>query len=179
MRKTSQRKTERENNSYSTLSRGPTQHLQSQPLHTPNDLYDHIQLSPSTGQAEFISKTKTDNTNNPSPHHHQESIYLSDETKQPQSSAIQITISSNSISHGDSATLDQPTYAVVNKKKHTTGKEPDHYPPNSFSATKHSITKQNAAKAMESVYFKHENTADKDLQLSTTKESQPKFNQDI
>ena len=67
LRKSSQKKTECDN-SYSVLHREENQQLQSQSLHTPNDLYNHIQLSPSTGQAEFISKTETGNTkNNPSP----------------------------------------------------------------------------------------------------------------
>ena len=40
-----------------------TQQLQPQLLNTPHYLYDPIQLSLSTGQAKFISKTETENIN--------------------------------------------------------------------------------------------------------------------
>ena len=118
VRKLSQQKTECDN-SYSTLSRGPTQQLQPQSLHTPNDLYDHIQLSPSTGQAEFISKTETDNTNNPSPHHHQYGIHHSVDTEQPMSAAVQVTTTSSKYitSREKQSTNGQQTYAVVNKNE--------------------------------------------------------------
>ena len=110
VKKVSQQKTECDN-SYSTLSRGPTQQLQPQSLHTPNDLYDHIQLSPSTGQAEFISKTETDNANNPSPHHHQNNIHQSVDTEQPKSVAVQVTASSkHTPSHEKQSSNGQPTY---------------------------------------------------------------------
>ena len=89
MRKSSQGKTECDS-SYSTLHREGAQQLQPKPLHTLNDLYDRIQLSPSTGQAEFISKTETDNTNNPSPHHSQHSINTSDDMQQPKSAKVHI-----------------------------------------------------------------------------------------
>ena len=57
LRKASQ-KTEYDN-SYSVFHREATQQLQPQSLYPANDLYDHIQLSPSTGQAEFVSKTES------------------------------------------------------------------------------------------------------------------------
>ena len=53
------------NDSYSTLCRGETQqlqpHSQQPPLDT--DLYDQIQLSPSTGQSEMVSTTEIENIN--------------------------------------------------------------------------------------------------------------------
>ena len=96
------------NSLYSTLCRNSTQQLQPQSLHTPNDLYDHIQLSPSTGQTEFISKTETDNTNNPSPHQGQHSIIPSVDKRKPKS-VQPVPLNMN--------TYEQPTYAVVNKVK--------------------------------------------------------------
>ena len=145
VRKFSQQKTECDN-SYSTLSRGPTRQLQPQSLHTPNDLYDHIQLSPSTGQAEFISKTETDNTNNPSPHHHQNSIHQSVDTEQPKSVAVQVTTVTASSKHTPSyekqSSNGQPTYAVVNKNKEQKNKKkPVHCPPKTSAATSLTFTK--------------------------------------
>jgi hypothetical protein len=51
--------------SYSTLCRGETKQLQPHSQQPPTDLYDHIQLTPSTGQAEITSKQ---NINIPSSH---------------------------------------------------------------------------------------------------------------
>ena len=144
LRKSLQQKTECDN-SYSVLRREATQQLQPQSLHTPNDLYDHIQLSPSTGQAEFISKTESDNINNPSPHHHQCSIHYSVDTEQPKSAAMQITdrSSKNIQSHKIEITIDHPTYAVVKKKKERKKeKEPVHCPPKTSAATSLTFTKQ-------------------------------------
>ena len=118
LKKSLQRKSEC-NNSYSTLHRGDTKQLQTQSLHNPNDLYDHIQLSPSTGQTEFISKTETDNTNNPSPHHSQHSINPNIDMQQPKSATVQITAASskNILSHDIESTFEQPYYAAINKRK--------------------------------------------------------------
>ena len=96
---------------YSTLNRESIRQQQPQSLTVLNDLYDRIELSPSTGQTEFISKTDTNNINNPSLRHDQHSIYSSVENEQPMSTAMQTTAK-------------QTTYAVVNKKKQTEGKEP-------------------------------------------------------
>ena len=55
--------------SYSTLNRGTGQQVQIQPQSLQQDsaqLYDQIHLSPSTGQAEYIPKSETANTNNQS-----------------------------------------------------------------------------------------------------------------
>ena len=146
-RKASQ-KTEHDN-SYSVLHRETTQQLQPQSLHPANDLYDHIQLSPSTGQAEFISKTETDNTNNSSPHQRQHSIYHSVDTEQPKSVTVQITAASSiySSSHEKESTKlnGQQTYAVVNKqKKRKKEKEPVHCPSKTSAATSLTLTKQNS-----------------------------------
>ena len=146
VRRFSQQITECEN-SYSTLQRGGTQQLQQQSLHTPvDDLYDHIQLSPSTGQAEFISRTETDNTNNHSPHRNQHTIYLSVDTEQPKSVKVQVTTAS-SPSHEKQSTNGQPTYAVVNKNKERKNeKEPVHCLPKTSAVTSLSLTKQNSTR---------------------------------
>ena len=103
--------------SYSTLCRGTTQQQQSQSLHTSNDLYDQIQLSPSTGQAEFISRNETANTNNPPPHQTEYGIHPSVDKDKPKSAKLKITASTISTQDEDESTSEQPTYAVVNKKK--------------------------------------------------------------
>ena len=136
-------------NSYSVLHREATQQLQPQSLHPANDNYDHIQLSPSTGQAEFISKTERDNTNNPSPRQGQNSMYHSVDTEQPKSATctMQITAASSiySPSHKKESTNGQPTYAVVNKqKKQKKEKEPVHCQPKTSAATSLNLTKQNS-----------------------------------
>ena len=156
-RKASQ-KTEHDN-SYSILHREATQQLQPQSLHPTNDLYDHIQLSPSTGQAEFISKTESDNTNSPSPHQGQHSIYYSVDTEQPKLATMQITdASSNSKevpSHDEESISEQLTYAVVNKKrKQTKQKEPVHCPSEISVATNVSSTNLNTAKGNKSVHIR-------------------------
>ena len=131
--------------SYSTPCR---QQLHPQSLHTPNDLYDHIQLSPLTGQTEFISKTETDNTNNLSPHHGQHSIIPSVDKRKPKS-AQPVPLNMN--------TYEQPTYAVVNKvKKH---KHEIDYERCSSETTDGSLTEQTTVKGKEP-------TGNKDLQQS-------------
>ena len=91
--------------------------MQSQSLHTSNDLYDQIQLSPSTGQAEFISRNETANTNNPPPHQTEYGIHPSVDKDKPKSAKLKITASTISTQDEDKSTSEQPTYAVVNKKK--------------------------------------------------------------
>ena len=104
--------------SYSTLNREKIQQMKSQPLHTPTELYDQIQLSPSTGQAEFISNTECENINNtltPSPH----VIHPCVNKEQPAypNSGVPQTTSSNLSPHKKESTSEQPTYAVVDKKR--------------------------------------------------------------
>ena len=94
LKKNSQKESEYDD-SYSTLCREPNKQLQPQTLHLPNDLYDRFELSPSTGQAEFVVKTETDNTNNPSPHHYQRNTNFFVDTEQPKSSAMQIIVASS------------------------------------------------------------------------------------
>ena len=101
---------------YSTLCRESTQ-TQSQTLDTSNDLYDQIQLSPSTGQAEFISRNETANTNNPPPHQTEYGLHPSVDKDKPKSAKLKITASTISTQDEDKSTSVQPTYAVVNKKK--------------------------------------------------------------
>ena len=180
VRKSPQRKTECDN-SYSTLHREGTQQLQPQSLHTPNDLYDRIELIPSTGQAEFISKTVTDNTNNPSPHECQHSINPRVDMQQPKSTTMQITAASsqNIQTHKSESTLEQPTYAVVNKKKKKTGKELEtaNCPFETIAGKNLSST---TAKTKASVHISHKNTVDEDVvQRKVANGNQLTYNQDI
>ena len=118
MRKSAQkRKVDYVDSSYSTLCRESGQQMQSQSLHTSNDLYDQIQLSPSTGQAEFISRNETANTNNSPPHQTEYGIHTSVDKDKPKSAKLKITASTISTQDEDKSTSEQPTYAVVNKKK--------------------------------------------------------------
>ena len=116
MRKSTQNKIDYDS-SYSTLCRESGQQQQSQSLHTSNDLYDQIQLSPSTGQAEFISRNETANTNSPPPHQTEYGIHPSVDKDKPKSAKLKITASTISTQDEDKSTSEQPTYAVVNKKK--------------------------------------------------------------
>ena len=118
MRKSAQkRKVDYVDSSYSTLCRESGQQMQSQSLHTSNDIYDQIQLSPSTGQAEFISRNETANTNNPPPHQTEYGIHPSVDKDKPKLAKLKITASTISSQDEDKSTSEQPTYAVVNKKK--------------------------------------------------------------
>ena len=116
MRKSTQNKIDYDS-SYSTLCRESGQQMQSQSLHTTNDLYHQIQLSPSTGQAEFISRNETANTNNPPPHQTEYGIHPSVDKDKPKSAKLKITASTISTQDEHESTSEQPTYAVVNKKK--------------------------------------------------------------
>ena len=98
--------------SYSTLDRGTKQQIQPQSLDTHTDLYDKIQLSPSTGQSEPISKSESENKNtftstSTDCHHMQES----GATKTNHG-----TLEKGKYNSGDL------TYAVVNKQKKTKAK---------------------------------------------------------
>ena len=117
MRKSTHKRKVDYDSSYSTLCRESGQQMQSQSLHTSNDLYDQIQLSPSTGQAEFISRNETANTNNPPPHQTEYGIHPSVDKDKPKSAKLKITASTISTQDEDKSTSEQQTYAVVNKKK--------------------------------------------------------------
>ena len=107
------------NGLYSTLSKENAQQIQPQSLHTPAELYDQIKLSPSTGQTEFISKPESESINNnppPSSYDIHPSVY----TDEPNSAIPQttVTVASNlSLHNAEERTSEQPTYAVVDKKK--------------------------------------------------------------
>ena len=99
--------------SYSTLSGENAQQVQPQSIHTPAELYDQIQLSPSTGQTEFV---EIDNINNSSPPPSL-NIHPSVDTGQPKypsSATQQINLS---LHDEEESSSEQPTYAVVDKKK--------------------------------------------------------------
>ena len=89
-------------NSYSTLCRGDTQQPQPHSLQPPTDLYDQIQLSPSTGQAEIVSKAEIGNTN----------------TLSTRVSTNTDTDHCNKITGKDNVAMsEQPMYATVDKKQ--------------------------------------------------------------
>ena len=95
------------NDSYATLRRGETQQLQPHSQRSPidTDLYDQIQLSPSTGQSEMVSTTEIENINIPS-------------LQQPRVSPNTDTDQGDKISgEDDVSTSEQPTYIVAVKKK--------------------------------------------------------------
>ena len=178
VRKSSQRKTECDN-SYYTLRRGPTQTQQLESLCPPSDLYDHIQLSPSTGQAEFISKTETDNTNNPSTYHGQHNINSRVDMQHSKSATITAASSKDIPSHDIESTFKQPTYAVVNKKEKKTQKELETaiLP---FETIAAKILCSTTAETKASAHISDENTADEDvMQRKVTKGNQLTCNQDI
>ena len=151
-------------NSYSTLSRGLTEQLQQQSLDPASDLYDRIELSPSTGQAEFISKTETDNINNLSPHPGQHNINPSIDMQQSKSATITAASSNDIPSHDIESTFEQPNYASINKrKKKTMGKEPVHYGPENDVATNLGLVKHKITEENESVHLPH--TADKNMNI--------------
>ena len=131
--------------SYSTLCRESGQQTQSQSLHTSNDLYDQIQLSPSTGQAEFISRNETANTNNSPPHQTEYGIHPSVDKDKPKSAKLKITASTTSTQDEDESTSEQPTYAVVNKKKkQKTEKESVNCQSQDIAAVSQNVGEQNA-----------------------------------
>ena len=184
LKKSSQKESEYAyDDSYSTLCREPKKQLQPQSLNTPNDLYDRIELSPSTGQAEFVLKTETDNTNNASPLHGQRNIYPSVDTEQPKSSAMQkiVANSQNILSRQNESMFEQPTYAVVNKKeKNIKKKAPVHCSLGKSVAANSSSTKQTSAEGIEDLPSR--NTVDQEnlsIQQNATKENQKKLNQDL
>ena len=184
LKKSSQKESEYDV-SYSTLCREPNKQLQPQSIHTPNDLYDRIELSPSTGQAEFVVKTETDNTNNPSPHQCQHNIYPSVDTEQPKTSAMQTIVanSQNIPSRANESMFEQPTYAVVNKKeKNIKKKGPVYCSIRKSAAANPSLTKQNAAEGA-IIDLSSRNNVDQEwlgsLQQNATKDNQKKLNNDL
>ena len=84
---------------YSTLDRGTKQQMQPQFLDASTGLYDQIQLSPSTGQSEVISKTEcpTNHTSLTSSHTHKKEEHHETEIETSKS--------------------EYATYAVVDKRK--------------------------------------------------------------
>ena len=98
----------REDASYSILERGRRQQIQPQDSNS-TELYDQIHLSPSTGQTELISKTESEIARNISVP--QSNIYSNvDMENQAESQPI-------SSCEPEKNTLEDATYAVVNKKK--------------------------------------------------------------
>ena len=101
--------------SYSTLSRGTGQQIQSPSIRNDStELYDQIQLSPSTGQTEFIQKcAESENINNPTYNHHTHSITedsVSLSTAPPADSQL-------APQNANENSSEQPTYAAVDKCK--------------------------------------------------------------
>ena len=98
----------REDASYSILERGRRQQIQPQDSNS-TELYDQIHLSPSTGQTELISKTESETARDSSVP--QSNIYSNaDMENQAESQPI-------SSCEPEKSTLEDATYAVVNKKK--------------------------------------------------------------
>ena len=102
--------------SYSALSRASAQRIQPQSLNAPTDLYDQIQLSPSTGQAEFVSKAEIENINSPPPQVYD--THPTVDTDQPKSATETPKLRELNLSphDADNSTPEQPTDAVINIK---------------------------------------------------------------
>ena len=98
---------EEQDTSYSTLDRETKQQIQQQSLSTHTDLYGKIQLSPSTGQSEPISKSDCEDTNTFT------STSLDCHYMQESDSAAKTNPKSLETGNDNSEFL---TYAVVNKK---------------------------------------------------------------
>ena len=114
-RKSTQRKLDYD--SYSTLCRESILKIQPQSLQASTELYDQIQLSPSTGQPEVISKSEIANTNSPSPRHIDSTA---DKNKPKSATAKSNTTISNLLPFDVDKSpppQEQPTYTVVNKQK--------------------------------------------------------------
>ena len=111
--KTKARKLKSESNfreldaSYSMLNRGMKQQTKEQAAYTPVDLYDQIQLSPSTGQSEPIPKNESEKTN----------IFtsISPDSHQMQESNVQEL--NTGIPETEKCNLEDLTYAIVDKTK--------------------------------------------------------------
>ena len=110
--------------SYSTLSRGSGQQIQSQSVQQDSaGLYDQIHLSPSTGQTEFIHKPESANINNPSTtlQNSHPTYSIADDNREEHSMALNAAnqaTTSQQLSHKTREnTCEQPTYAVVDKSR--------------------------------------------------------------
>ena len=133
-----------DDSSYSTLSRGSGQQIQPQSIqHNSAQLYDQIHLSPSTGQTEFIPKSESANTNNPSQtsQNSNPTYSTADDNRAEHSSAfsaaIRATTSQLPSQKKHESTSEQPTYAAVDKsKKKKITKQTKKEDPNCKSAEK-------------------------------------------
>ena len=107
---------------YSTPSTEIGQQIQSM-QNDPAELYDQVHLSPSTGQMEFISKSKTVNVNNPNrtPHNFHPTYSMAgyDIIAEHSSTlnAVNQATSQLSLHEANESTSEQPTYAAVDKTK--------------------------------------------------------------
>ena len=101
--------------SYSTLNRGTGQQIQPPSIQNDSaDLYNQIQLSPSTGQTEFIQTcAENENINNPTYNHrtHSNTEHSVSPSVAPQADS---QLAPQNI---DESTSEQPTYAAVDKSK--------------------------------------------------------------
>ena len=123
LRKSTQPKSKSDNDdSYSTLYRVDNQQQQPHSRQPPTDLYDQIQLSPSTGQSEMVSTTETENIN----------ILSSQQT------SVSDTDQCNKISEQNNvSTSEQQMYAAVKKKQ----KKSKHLKRNDFPKNASSLEK--------------------------------------
>ena len=105
--------------SYSTLRRGSGQQIQPWSIQDSAQLYDQIQLSPSTGQTEFIPKSESTNINNSSTtlqnSHPTYSITGNDKVKH--SSALNAANQGKTSQKTHEITCEQLTYATIDKSK--------------------------------------------------------------
>ena len=101
-RKCFQQKANIDGDSYSTLCRESARQPQPQLHHTTLDVYNQIQLSPSTGQAELIPGTEIENIHCISQHKHNKTSNV--DTEQPQN-----------LDKG--TVLEQPNYVIPNKNQ--------------------------------------------------------------
>ena len=144
---------EHHDGSYSTLNRGSSQ---AQIASGSANLYEQIQLSPSTGQTDIIPTAEGDNTSRnstsqPDIHH----IYSSIDIEQSQPSLNRPTQQVTALKQSEEDnTMDGPTYAVVEKSRERnkeqmneddSGKEGPPVPP--YNPLNHSILKQEAQSA--------------------------------
>ena len=101
--------------SYSTLSRGTGQQIQPQSIqHNSAELYDQIQLSPSTGQTEFIQKcAESENINNPTYNHHTHT-YKEHSVSPGAAPPADLQLAPQ---NAEESTSEQHAYAAVDKNK--------------------------------------------------------------
>ena len=110
--------------SYSTLSRasGPQTRTRSTQENS-SELYDQIHLSPSTGQTEYIPKSENADINNPctTPQHSHPIYSTAGEDIAEHSSNLnatsQRTTPQLSLQTAHKSTIEQPTYAAIDKSK--------------------------------------------------------------